>query len=124
MKVAIAKEGNEVAEHFGHCSGFEIFRLENKLVGDFDYVENPGHRPGYLPNFLAEMGVSVIISGGMGSSAQELFKRSGISVVVGAKGDILDVINEYARGELTSTEELCEKHEHADDNDGFNHHHK
>ncbi|MCK5763817.1 MAG: NifB/NifX family molybdenum-iron cluster-binding protein, partial [Clostridiales bacterium] len=103
MIIAIAKEGNKVSEHFGHCSGYELFRLENGLVGDFKHVDNPGHRPGFLPTFLSELGVKVIISGGMGSTAQELFKRSGIDVVVGAKGEILDVINEYARGELNSS---------------------
>lgn len=119
MIVAIAKKDNEVAQHFGHCDGFELFRLENGLVGDFNYVENPGHRPGFLPNFLSELGVNTIISGGMGSSAQELFKRNNIKVVVGAKGEILDIMNDYAKGELHSTEEVCSLHEHADE-----HHHE
>ena len=115
MIVAIAKQGNEVAQHFGHCQGFEIFRLEDNLVGDFHFVENPGHRPGFLPEFLAELGVGVIIAGGMGASAQELFKRKEISVVVGARGEILEVINRYAKGELCSTGAVCDHHEHADE---------
>jgi predicted Fe-Mo cluster-binding NifX family protein len=112
MIIAIAKEGNKVSEHFGHCSGFELFRLENGLAGDFKYVDNPGHRPGYLPIFLSELGVKVIISGGMGSTAQELFKRNGIEVVVGIHGEILDAINVFAKGELASSDEVCDKHEH------------
>jgi predicted Fe-Mo cluster-binding NifX family protein len=116
MIVAIAKQGNEVAQHFGHCDGFELFRLENGLVGDFHFLENPGHRPGFLPTFLAENNVNVIISGGMGASAQEMFKRSNINVVVGAAGEILDVINSYAKGELSSSDEICDLHEHADEN--------
>jgi predicted Fe-Mo cluster-binding NifX family protein len=119
MIVAIAKEGNEVSKHFGHCKGFEILRLENGLVGDFHYLENPGHRPGYLPEFLKEQGVEVIISGGMGASAQEMFRRSGIEVVVGAEGEILEVINKYVKGELESSEEICEEHMHAGE-----HHHE
>ncbi len=115
MIVAIAKEGNTVAQHFGHCKGFEIFRLENGLVGDFHFVENPGHRPGFLPTFLADLDVNVIISGGMGASAQELFKRNNIEVVVGATGEILDVINQYAKGILTSSGDVCDQHEHSDD---------
>ena len=28
MKLAIAKEGNMVSGHFGHCEGFEIFEYD------------------------------------------------------------------------------------------------
>lgn len=115
MIVAIAKQGNQVAQHFGHCQGFEIFRLEEGLVGDFHFVENPGHRPGFLPTFLAEKGVNVIIAGGMGASAQELFKRNGVEVIVGATGEILEVINNYAQGNLDSTGTVCSEHQHADE---------
>ncbi len=69
MIIAIAKEGNSVSQHFGHCQGFELVTIEDGNVISKETVPNPGHRPGYLPVFLAEKGVKVIIAGGMGGSA-------------------------------------------------------
>ena len=71
MKIAVARMGNNVAEHFGHCENFGIYESENKAVLSEQSVANPGHKPGFLPNFLADMGVKVIISGGMGGGYQE-----------------------------------------------------
>ena len=66
MRIAVAGEGTQVTEHFGHCDSFIIFDAENGSIVRQENVPNPGHRPGFLPNFLADRGVNVIISGGMG----------------------------------------------------------
>ena len=87
MKIAIASEGNKVTEHFGHCEGFVIFESQNKQIINKQFVPNPGHRPGFLPVFLHEKGVNVIISGGMGSGAVDIFNEKGIEVITGASGD-------------------------------------
>ena len=112
MKIAIAKEGNLVSGHFGHCEGFEIYDIENGKVKGHVFQENPGHRPGFLPVFLSEKGVNVIVSGGMGATAQELFKANNISVIVGAQGSVEDTIQKYLNNELVSTGSVCEEHAH------------
>lgn len=112
MKIAIAKEGNYVSGHFGHCEGFEIYEIENGKVNNHVFQENPGHRPGFLPVFLSEKGVNTIISGGMGATAQELFNENNISVIVGAQGSIEDTIQKYLKNELESTGSVCEEHVH------------
>ena len=66
MKIAVASMGNAVAGHFGHCENFNIFDAENGAIVKTESIPNPGHRPGFLPNFLGDMGVEVIIAGGMG----------------------------------------------------------
>ncbi|WP_129599719.1 NifB/NifX family molybdenum-iron cluster-binding protein [Anaerophilus nitritogenes] len=113
MKIAIAKEGNFVSGHFGHCEGFEVFDVENKEIKESKFIENPGHRPGFLPVFLAEKGVNVIIAGGMGATAQDLFKENKIEVIVGVEGTLEDAINAYINGKLQSTGSVCTEHEHA-----------
>jgi len=65
MKIAVASEKGNVSGHFGHCEGFYIFEVENEEVKDTEFVENPGYKPGFLPNFLNDKGINVIISGGM-----------------------------------------------------------
>jgi predicted Fe-Mo cluster-binding NifX family protein len=112
MKIAIAKDGNEVSGHFGHCEGFEIAQIEDKNVLNREFLPNPGHKPGFLPKYLAERDVNVIVSGGMGATAQELFARNNINVIVGAKGNLDDVINEYVNGKLKSTNSVCREHQH------------
>lgn len=112
MKIAIAKDNNQVSGHFGHCQGFQVYSLDNKkIVGDV-FLENPGHVPGYLPKFLAENQVDVIVAGGMGGSAQQLFAGAGIDVIVGASGNIEDVINAFVEGKLLSSNATCKEHQH------------
>lgn len=112
MKIAIASEGNYVSGHFGHCEGFRVYECENGKVIDKNFVPNPGHKPGFLPVFLRDLNINVIIAGGMGERAQELFNENGIEVVVGASGlnDVL--VESYLSGELVSTGSVCKEHQH------------
>jgi len=112
MKIAVASEENIVSGHFGHCEGFTMFDVQdNKVVGK-EYIESPGHKPGFLPVFLNEKGANVIIAGGMGEHAQELFAENNIEVVVGVVGSIEETVDQYIKGELKSTGSVCTKHEH------------
>lgn len=114
MKIAVAKEGSNVSGHFGHCEGFQTYVVENNEINGSEFIPNPGHRPGFLPVFLTEKNVNVIISGGMGATAQKLFNKNSISVVVGAAGNVEDVIMKYLEGKLESTGSICEEHAHHD----------
>lgn len=115
MKIAVATEGNIVTEHFGHCEGFLIFETENEKIIGSEMVPNPGHRPGFLPNFLNDLGVNVIISGGMGGGAIEIFNDKNIEVFVGAAGDAKTAAEAYLKGELKSTGSVCHEHQHSDE---------
>lgn len=115
LKIAVASEGKSVTEHFGHCEIFNIFEAENNQIINSQSVNNPGHRPGFLPNFLNDMGVNVIISGGMGGGAIEIFNEKGIEVITGAKGDALEAANSYLKGSLKSTGSVCHEHQHHDE---------
>lgn len=112
MKIAVACERNIVSEHFGHCEGFDIYEVENKNILKKEYIQNPGHRPGYLPVFLKELNVDIIISGGMGSTAQELFGQNNIEVIVGTLGLSDEVVQKYINGKITSTGSICTEYAH------------
>lgn len=117
MKIAVASMGNAVSEHFGHCEAFQVFETENGAVIKQIGISNPGHRPGFLPNFLGDMGIDTIIAGGMGGGAVEIFNERNIEVIVGASGDARAAVEAYLRGALHSTGSVCHKHEHADECD-------
>lgn len=114
MKIAVASEGRMVAHHFGHCEGFNVFTVQEGKATGSKFVQNPGHKPGFLPNYLNEMGVNVIISGGMGGGAIEIFNEKGIQVVTGATGDVEDTVNRFLTGNLKSTGSICQEHQHSD----------
>lgn len=103
MKIAVASENKCVSGHFGHCEGFEIKK---------EFVSNPGHRPGFLPVFLKDLDVNIIISGGMGETAQQLFADKNINVIVGASGSTDDIVNKYIDGTLVSSGSVCREHMH------------
>lgn len=111
-KIAIAREGEYVSAHFGHCEGFEILELKEEGIVNRDFVKNPGHRPGFLPRFLSDMNVNTIISGGMGATAQELFRENDIEVIVGATGKLNDMIDEFVKEGLESSNSVCNEHMH------------
>jgi predicted Fe-Mo cluster-binding NifX family protein len=113
MKIAIATEQGKVSEHFGHCEGFTMYVADGTEIKTVSYVQNPGHQPGFLPVFLKEQGADVIIAGGMGQRAQQLFTEKGIAVIVGAAGECDQTANNYLKGELKSSESVCHEHEHA-----------
>lgn len=118
MKIAVASEGKTVAQHFGHCANFNIYEVEdNKIVGTSG-VLNPGHRPGFLPNYLNDLGIRVIIAGGMGGGAVEIFNEKGIEVIVGACGNAEDAVKAYLGGTLKSTGSICHQHEHQHECEG------
>lgn len=113
MKLAIATEGSIVSGHFGHCESFTIYEIEAKEVKNKEVVENPGHKPGFLPVFLDEKGVNVIVSGGMGAGAIKIFDEKGIEVITGAEGEVDEILKSYLAGELVSSGSVCNNHEHS-----------
>ena len=115
MKIAVAAMGKNVAGHFGHCENFIFFDTADGGITGVNSVPNPGHRPGFLPNFLADRGVEAIIAGGMGGGAVEIFNERNVEVVLGAQGDARDAVERYLKGELESTGSICHEHEHADE---------
>lgn len=112
MKIAVASDSGMVAGHFGHCENFNVFHVENDQVVQHEVVANPGHKPGFLPNFLNDLGVNVIIAGGMGGGAVEIFNEKGIEVVVGVRDSAVNAAELYLKGELASTGSICHEHEH------------
>jgi predicted Fe-Mo cluster-binding NifX family protein len=112
IKIAVASENEMVTEHFGHCKNFNIFDTEAGGVISEASIPNPGHKPGFLPNFLNDMGVCVVISGGMGGGAVDIFNEKGIEVIVGAQGDAKAAVLAYLNGALPSTGSVCHGHQH------------
>ncbi len=108
MRIAVTSTTNlgiddQVFDHFGHSPYFTIVELHNQLVKKTMIVSNPflnQHHAGDIQKFLADMSVSLVIAGGMGTKAKELFATYEIEVIRGASGLISMVIDAYLKGEL------------------------
>ncbi len=107
-RIAVAASDGAVAAHFGRCQQYLLVTADQGQVQDKTTIDNPGHRPGFLPQFLAERDVDCIIAGGMGPRAQQMFQNMDIEVVVGAVGPVDDVIEQYLSAELETGEDLCD----------------
>ncbi|NLY11283.1 MAG: dinitrogenase iron-molybdenum cofactor [Firmicutes bacterium] len=112
MKIAVACNNQMIAEHFGHCEEYLVFEVKDKEIIKSEVVSNPGHKPRFLPNFLNKLGVNVIISGGMGGKAIDLFNEKNIEVIVGASGEAKKAVEAYLQGSLESTGSICRQHQH------------
>ena len=112
MRIAVASDGNRVTGHFGHCESFHIFTVNGCNIESLETVANPGHKPGFLPVFLHEKGVNVIISGGMGQGAIDIFNENNIEVALGATGLSEDAVLAYLRGDLEGKGGPCKEHNH------------
>jgi predicted Fe-Mo cluster-binding NifX family protein len=107
MKIAISTDEGFVSAHFGRCPSFTIAEIEEGKVPKVEEINNPGHQPAFLPNFLAERGVKYIICGGMGNRAQMLFAEKKITPVIGVTGKIEEVIEKFVQGKLEAGESSC-----------------
>jgi len=111
MRFAVPVTESKVAAHFGHCSHFALFDVDEatKAIVKREVIPSPGHKPGFLPAWLAEEGVSVVIASGMGSRALALFNDNRIEVVVGVLGDDPEkVVLDYIKGDLATGDNICD----------------
>ncbi len=104
--------------HFGHTKEFAIYQIKENHVENVEFIQAPPHEPGVLPRFLGSQNVDIIVTGGMGAMAINLFKSQNIDVILGAQGSLESNVNEYINGFLKSTGSAC-SHHHGD---GHQHH--
>jgi predicted Fe-Mo cluster-binding NifX family protein len=112
MKIAVSTEAGNVAAHFGRCSAYTLFEVKDGNITSKEEIPNPGHQPGFLPRFLSQKGVDIIITGGMGPRAQNLFHQNNIQTIIGVQGPVDEIIDVYLKGELEPGEDLCD-HSHG-----------
>ncbi|HAA48025.1 MAG TPA: dinitrogenase iron-molybdenum cofactor [Synergistaceae bacterium] len=113
MKIAVAAQEGNVCPHFGHAPTYAVFTVdeEGNILDQAD-LPNPGHAPGVLPQWLGNLGVDVIIAGGMGPRAEDLFRGQGIEPVIGATGNVKEVVAAYFRGILEKGPSACHHEYH------------
>ena len=111
MRIAIPMEGEQLAQHFGHCGSFALVDVDPvaRLISASTEIAAPEHQPGLLPPWLKERGVTHVIAGGMGSRARSLFQEVSIEVVTGAPSErAAALVEQYLAGRLVTTPHTCD----------------
>ena len=111
MKIAIPITNGKLSTHFGHCEQFAVVEIDadKKNVTNTVMMTPPAHEPGVLPKWLGEMGVNLIIAGGMGQRAIQLFSQNNIEVVTGAPdNEPQQVVADYLEGRLQYGDNICD----------------
>jgi predicted Fe-Mo cluster-binding NifX family protein len=112
----------EVGAHFGRCPYYVLVEARGETVTGSRVVANPYvdmHQPGVMPRFIRDLGTDVIIAGGMGPRAIEMFHGFDIDVATGATGSVTAVLGAYLRGEHRGVIPCA--HDHPDSCGGHGH---
>ena len=111
MRIAIPLADGKLATHFGHCASFALIDIDqsNNTILKREDVNAPPHLPGLLPAWMAERGVSLVIAGGMGRRALELFAHQKIGVVLGAPTDTPEkLVKAHLDGSMQTGKNPCD----------------
>ena len=118
MRIAFASEDNQGLEgvlsaHFGRCPYYTLVDIDGDSVSDVTIVANPyftSHVPGAVPEFIKSQGAHVMIAGGMGPRALDIFNEFGIeAITTGGQETLQDILSAYLRGEIKGAAG-CEHH--------------
>lgn len=118
MIIAIPTDGQRLSQHFGRCQTYTLFNVDGETgaIESERSVIPPAHQPGVLPAWVAEVGGTVVITGGMGPKAIQLFEQRGIEVVLGAPSvPPLEAVESFLRGDLQTGESSCSHGDHANE---------
>lgn len=130
MRLCIPSETNggledQVGYHFGRVENYTIYDDNTDAV---EIITNTSsHRGGTkLPaELLREHGVNVMLCGGIGRRAIQLFEQYGVEIYVGAQGTVRDAIEQYKNNVLTmaTDKEACRQHTFRGEGHGLGHEH-
>ena len=110
MNIAIPTVGGKICSHFGHCEKFAMVKSEGTEIIEVEYLTPPPHEPGSIPTWLHEQKADVVITGGMGSRAQQIFTEHGIKVVTGVTTESTpeEIAEKFLKNELETGGNVCD----------------
>jgi predicted Fe-Mo cluster-binding NifX family protein len=99
-----------VSGHFGHCKAFIVSTVNDGKIVEVESLQNGPHGSCAEPvNRLAEMGVNVLITMGMGMRPFMAAQQVGLTVIRGNGGTVGQAVENYIAGQsrIMDSDELC-----------------
>jgi predicted Fe-Mo cluster-binding NifX family protein len=115
MKIAIPTKGNTVDNHFGHCEMYTVITADdNRNITNTEILPSPqgcGCKSN-IAGIFQQIGVEVMLAGGIGEGAINVLNHHGINVVRGCTGNVNTLAELYLKGKLVDSGKSCAQHEH------------
>lgn len=111
ITLAIPTTDDKLDAHFGHCKEFYFATVDMKAKKILNEVKIPAppHEPGLLPVWVHDRGARILIAGGLGSQAQQIFNKKGIEVIAGAPiKNVTELVSDYISGALEDNDSTCD----------------
>lgn len=115
MKIAVpVTQNNQVDEHFGHCEFYSIFSISdaNEIIEVQNLNSETCGCKSNIAQTFTEMGVKVLLVGGIGGGAINVMSDAGIEVIKGCSGSATEIVKKYLAGSITDSGSSCQQHEH------------
>ncbi|MBE7046935.1 MAG: dinitrogenase iron-molybdenum cofactor biosynthesis protein [Ruminococcaceae bacterium] len=113
MKIAVTYENEMVFQHFGHTEAFKIYETEEGKVVKSYVEETNGSGHGALAGMLKDLGVDVLICGGIGTGAKVALIEADIKLFGGVSGNCDEAVAAYLSNTLMYNPDVkCDHHDH------------
>ena len=126
MKIAVTYDQGMIFQHFGHTEEFKIYTIKADEIVESQIIKTNGTGHCALANVLSELGVEVLICGGIGTGAINNLVRAGIEILPGVMGEADMAVEDYIAGILEyDSDTRCDHHHdhNCEDHDCSSHHH-
>lgn len=100
MRIAVAANQANVADHFSKCEGFRVYEFNGNTIDVHNYFENSPELKGQLASVLGEMGVEKLVVGGIGEGQAGKLAAQGIELIAGIFGPVSEVVFALHRGDV------------------------
>ena len=113
MKIAVTYENGEIFQHFGHTEQFKVYDVQNSAIVNSEVIDTNGSGHGALAGLLSDLGVDILICGGIGGGAQMALMQAGIKLFGGVSGNADDAVAACIAGTLSyDPNAKCDHHDH------------
>ena len=113
MKIAVTYENEMVFQHFGHTAAFKIYETEDGKVVKSYIEDTNGSGHGALAGMLKNLGVDVLICGGIGMGAKVALIEADIKLFGGVSGGCDEAVEAYLANTLLYNPDVkCDHHDH------------
>ena len=113
MRIAVTYENEEIFQHFGHTAQFKVYDVQDSSVVKAEVIDTNGSGHGALAGLLSDLGVDVLICGGIGGGAQMALAQAGIKLFGGVSGNADDAVVDFINGTLSyDPNAKCDHHDH------------
>ena len=115
MKIAVTYQNGEIFQHFGHTEQFKVYEVQEGRIINDEVIDTNGSGHGALAGMLSNLGVEVLICGGIGGGAQTALAGAGIKLYGGVSGNADGAVESLIFGMLSYDPNVsCNHHDHGE----------